>query len=278
MKIALTGSTGLIGSRITELLKNEFEFIHILQSEIDITNKEQIQNKIQNIDFDILLHLAAYTNVDGAETQKNLVYDINVNGTKNVFEAVQSKEKKFIYISTDFVFDGTKQAYDEDSIPNPLGYYAQTKYEGERLVKNMAMIVRLAYPYRARYELKKDFVRTIVSFLEQKKELQMVIDSSITPTFIDDIVYSLRYLFNHFDEKIYHLVGASSVSPYDASVMIANTFSLDKNQIKQTTFAEYSKNKAPRPQYSEIKTKYQDIFHMKTFEQGLAEVKKQIEK
>ncbi len=278
LKIALTGSTGLIGSRITELLDKEFEFIHILQTEVDITNKEQTQTKINDIDFDILLHLAAYTNVDGAETQKDLCHSINVNGTKNVYDAVRNKEKKFIYISTDFVFDGTKPPYTEDSIPNPVGYYAQTKYEGEKIVEDQAMIVRLSYPYRAQYELKKDFVRGIISLLEKKKELHMVTDSSVTPTFVDNIVYGLRYLFTHFDGKIYHLVGSSSMSPYDAGIMIAKTFSLDQSLIMQTTYAEYSKHKAPRPQYSEIKTKYDTIFLMKTFEQGLIEVKKQIEK
>ncbi len=282
LKIALTGSTGLIGSRITELLDNEFEFAHILQTEVDITNKEQIQKKIDNIDFDILLHLAAYTNVDAAETQRELVYDINVNGTKNVFDAVQDKGKKFIYISTDFVFDGTNPPYNEDSTPNPLGYYAQTKFEGERIVNpssgKEAMIIRLAYPYRTAFEPRKDFVRSIIASLNQSKELSMVADSTITPTFVDDIATALRNLFMHFDAKTYHLVGASSMSPYDAAIMIADTFALNKNLVKPITFAEYTLNKAPRPQYSEIETKHTRLFNMKTFEQGLKELKKQIEK
>src|SRR3989344_8293231 len=97
IKIALTGADGLVGSRIIELLKNDFEFIPLPQKSMDITNKEQVNNALKNLDFDIFLHLAAYTNVSGAETNKELAFRINRDGTKNVFEAVTQKRKKFIY-------------------------------------------------------------------------------------------------------------------------------------------------------------------------------------
>lgn len=270
LKVALSGSTGLIGSRITELLKDDFTFIHLLQSEIDITDKKSTAQFMSSIDFDIFLHLAGYTNVDGAEKEKDLAYKINVEGTKNVFEAVSSKKKQFIYISTDFVFDGTSPPYFEDSTPNPLGVYAQTKYEGEKIIQDHAMIVRLSYPYRARFNEKKDFVRSIVSSLQEGHELQMITDALITPTFIDDIAYGLKYCFEYFSPKIIHLVGANSISPFNAGKLIAKTFRLDESLIKPTTFAQYSKGKAKRSQYSEIKSKENTFYKMKTFEEGLS--------
>ena len=279
VKVAVTGPDGLIGSRIFELLRNDFEFISLKQSEFDITNREALQKNLNDIDFDILLHMAAYTNVDGAEQQKKLAYKVNVEGTKNVFEIALKKNKKFIYISTDFVFDGMNLPYFEDSIPHPLSYYAQTKYEGELIVKDSAMIVRLAYPYRAAFDIKKDFVRSIIStLLEQNKPVTMVADSLMTPTFIDDMAYSFKYLFVNFKPDIYHIVGSDSLSPYNAGKLIAKTFNLDASLIQPTNFQQYSKNKAPRPQYSQIKSKKNNFYKMKTFEEGLNEIKLQITK
>lgn len=285
LKIALSGSTGLIGTRIVELLANEFNFIPLLQSKVDIANKDQVYQAINEMDFDIFLHLAAYTNVDGAEKEKETAHKVNVEGTKNVFDAVTEKGKKFIYISTDFVFDGIKPPYDEDSQPNPLSYYAQTKYQGEQIVNPLrqptdggrAMIVRLSYPYRAKFEPKKDLVRGIISLLESKKELRMVTDSSITPTFIDDIVFGLKYCLLNFSPGIIHLVGANSMSPYEAGKQIAKSFNLDESLILPTTYAEYFNQKAKRPQYSEIKTKNNTFYKMKTLEEGLLAMKNQIE-
>jgi len=277
LKIALSGSTGLIGTRITELLQNTFAFVPLLQTEVDITHRDETSKAIQSMDFDVFLHLAAYTNVDGAEKEKKLAYQINVEGTRNVFEAVLHKQKPFIYISTDFVFDGTSPPYSEDSKPDPLSYYAQTKYEGEQIVKNQAMIVRISYPYRAKFELKKDFVRSIASLLTEKKELKMVTNSLITPTFVDDITYGLQYCINNFSKQIIHLVGADSMSPFDAGTRIAKIFHLDQNLIQKTTFADYSINKARRPQYSEIKSSKNIFYRMKSFEEGLVELLTQLD-
>jgi dTDP-4-dehydrorhamnose reductase len=282
LKIALTGADGLVGSRIVELLKQDFDFIPILQSQMDITDIDQVKSVLQRVDFDIFLHLAAYTNVPGAEINKELCFKINRDGTKNVFEIVFQKQKKFIYISTDFVFDGVNPPYDEDSEPNPTSVYATSKYEGEKIVNPLrqladggqAMIVRIAYPYRASFELKKDFFRTFKSYLEQKKPLTMITDSLMTPTFIDDIAYGLKYLINNYSPEIYHLVGSDSLSPYDAAIKVAETFGLDKSLIRKTTYEEYIKGKAKLPQFADFRSKKNNFYKMRTFEQGLDEIKK----
>ncbi len=276
IKIALTGGDGLIGSRIIELLKDEFRFFNIGKETMDITNKEQVYCILKNLDFDIFLHLAAYTDVDGAEKNKELAYKINVEGTKNVFEIVSQKKKNFVYISTGFVFDGAKPPYFEDSQPNPISYYGLTKYEGEKIVRNRAMIIRLDYPYRAYFKQKKDFVRNIKSLLEQKKTLSMVSDSKMTPTFIDDFVYALKYLLNNFSPGIFHLVGANSLSPYEAGKLIAQIFNLNQKLVQPTTYKLYSQNRAQRPQYAVIKSKKNNFYRMKTFEKGLHEIIQQL--
>lgn len=269
IKVAITGSTGLVGTRIVELLQDKFTFIHILQEEVDLTNRQGLWKHLKELDFDIVLHLAAYTNVDQAEKQRELAYAINVEGTRNIFEYVNELNKKIIYVSTDFVFDGKQPPYYEDGTPNPEGYYGQTKLEGEKIIDSRGMIIRIAYPYRNYYELKPDFVRKIKNLLIEKKTLNMITDSLITPTFVDDIAYSLDYLFQNYSPEIFHIVGADSLSPYEAGKFIANNFNLDQSLILPTTFEEYSKNKALRTQYSEIKSKKNHFYKMKTFEEGI---------
>ena len=277
LKIAISGSTGLIGSRIQELLYHDFEFIPLLQQHVDITNKDQVWNFLKDIDFDIFLHLAAYTNVDQAEKEKELVYKINVEGTRNVFNAVLQRKKKFIQISTDFVFSGEHHPYLEDSKPDAhFGVYALSKFEAEKVITNQAMIARLSFPYRAKYEARPDLVRTLKSLLEQGREISVITDSLITPTFIDDIAHGLQYLLQNYTPQIFHLVGNQSLSPYEAVMKIADVFNLNKSLIKKTNFREFYKGKAPRPKMSVIKSKKNNFYKMKSLDQGLLEIKKQI--
>lgn len=276
IKIALTGADGLVGSRIVELLKDDFEFIPLPQSRMDITNNQQVNSVLNAIDFDIFFHLAAYTNVAGAETNKEACFKINVDGTKNVFNLVRSKQKKFIYISTDFIFDGKNPPYFEDSVPSPSGVYADSKYQGEKVVGSDGMIVRISYPYRASFEIKRDFFRTFKAYLEQNKPLTMITDSLMTPTFIDDIAYGLKFLFNNYSSGIFHLVGSKSLSPFDAAVLVADKFNFDKSLISGISFDEYVKNKPGLPKISDIRSKKNSFWKMKSFEEGLEEIKKQL--
>lgn len=276
LRVVISGSTGLVGSRIVELLSDDFSFIPLFQDDVNITNKDVVWNFLKDKDFDLFLHLAAYTNVDGAESEKDLARKINVDGTRNVFEAAKEKKARFIYISTGFVFDGKQPPYFEDSVPNPLGYYAKTKHEGEKVVNSDGMIVRIDTPYRVYYEQRKDFVRTIKSLLEEKKELKMISDSLLTPTFIDDLSFALKHLLQNFSTEIYHIAGADSVAPYEAGRLIAKTFGLDENLIKKASFDDFLKNRAPRPQFLEMKSKKNTFYKMKTFEEGLLEIKNQL--
>ena len=278
--VAITGSTGLIGSRIIELLSDRLTFLPLrMEDGIDITNKMTLSSQLAARSFDFLLHLAAYTNVDKAETERELCHKINVDGTKNLLEICEAKGAKMILLSTDFVFDGLPihgnpslgkvasksetegvsaqndraiPTYTEISTPHPLGYYAHTKYEAEQLVKGKGMIVRITTPYRDNFPGKKDIVRTIKSLLEEGKSLTMVADNLVVPTAIDDISLALGHLIEHFSPEIYHVVGPEAMSSYDLAMRIADKWHLNKSLITKTTHAEYGHGKAPRPQYGNI--------------------------
>jgi len=269
MNIAITGANGLVGSRVRELLNDDFMFISLDHKDVDITDQKQVHKKLNEIDFDLLLHMAAYTNVDRAEEEKDIARKLNVDATNYLFEETQTKNKKMIYISTDFVFDGENPPFDEESKPNPIGYYGQSKYDGELILENHAMIVRITYPYGNSPSPKQDFVQKIHSLLSQKKPLSMVTDSAMTPTYIDDIALALKYLMNHFSPEIFHIIGSKSYSPYEVGTMIAEQYDLPDWLIQPTTFEEYSKGKAPRPQYAETRSIKNTFQKMRSFGEGL---------
>ncbi len=272
MNIAITGPAGLVGSRIIELLGDKHSFLPLGHLDVDVTSKESVETALRGLDYDLLLHLAAYTNVDKAEIEPDQAHLLNVTATKHVFDATQSMNKKFVYISTDFVFSGNEDVYDEQSTPNPIGMYGKTKYLGEQIVKDRAMIVRISYPYRGVYEKRSDFYRTIRSLLSSGKSIGGITDSIITPTFIDDIAHSLDYLMTHFSPEVYHVVGGDSMSPYDAFRTIADTAGLSHDLIRRITYDEFFSGKAQRPRNGKtISTK--NTFHpMKTFREGLVEI------
>jgi dTDP-4-dehydrorhamnose reductase len=119
-------------------------------------------------------------------------------------------------------------------------------------------------------------MRSIKALLEQGKEIKGVVDSTFTPTFIDDIAYGLRHLMNNYSEEIFHLVGNQTLAPCDAFKHIAKVFNLDESLVKKITYEEFFKNKVKRPRYSEIKSKKNNFHPMKTFAEGLQTIIKDI--
>lgn len=290
IKILGTGLSGLVGSRITELLQEKYEFENLsLDTGFDITDKASIRDKIENSSSELVLHMAAKADVDSCEKDKSLgrlgdAWKINVRGTKNVVGVCAKSKKKIIYISTDFVFDGEKQqfeSYNEQDLPNPINWYGQTKYEGEKVVRESGLpfiIVRIAYPYRARFLTKKDFARAILLRLSKGETVQAITDHIMTPTFVDDIARALDELIKAGSEGIYHVVGSQTLSPYDAALLIARTFGFDEYLVNKTTREDYFKGGATRPFNLSLKNdKIQKLgVKMKTFEEGLKEIRRQL--
>lgn len=286
-KIIGVGITGLVGSRIVELCP-EYEFINASsETGVDITDFQTLVDPVERSDSKVIIHLAAKTNVDSCEDDKIMgkngqAWKINVGGTENIIKAGKSQNKKIIYVSTDYVFDGEKNYYTEEDTPNPINWYARTKYEGELLVKNSGLpytIVRITYPYRANFVPKKDFVRTIIDNLNNQQRVKLMNDHIFTPTLIDDIALAIKIIINHELQGIYHLVGSQSLTPLEAGKIISNTFGLDPNLIESITSKEYLKGRAPRP--LKLATKNDKIKRegavFSTFEEGLNIIKNQLE-
>ena len=285
MNILATGLNGLVGSRIVEIL-SDFEFENISRSTgVDITNKNALLDAFGKSDAKYVMHLAAKTDVDACERDKALgehgeAWKINVDGTQNMVDACQQTGKKFIYISTDFVFSGEdtpEDGYTEESMPNPINWYGATKYEGEKRVMKSSIpwiIVRPAYPYRAEFP-KLDFVRAIRNRLQQHQPILGVTDHVFCPTFIDDIAVAFKVLIQQNVTGIYHVVGSQSLTPFDAAILIAQTFGQDTSLISKTTREAFFKGRAPRPFNLTLNNgKIEQLGgKMRTFEEGLVTIK-----
>lgn len=280
MDVVGTGLSGLVGSRVVELLASKYSFTNLsLETGVDITNPEVVQKEISASKAPWVFHFAAFTDVDGAEKERDLRQDskswiVNVRATGYVTAAAKATGKNVLYISTDFVFDGTAKEYKEEDVPNPKGWYATTKYEGEKIVSQhpQNLIIRIANPYTASLGVRPDFVHKIADRLREHLPVSAPTDQLFIPTFVDDIARAIDTLITHDTHGVYHVVGTGALSPFAVAQKIAVAMNLDPSVVTTTTFAEFFKNRAPRPMYAHLSNaKISELgVLMSTFDEGLA--------
>lgn len=189
MKYLITGASGQLGYDIINELKkrNEFDYYAPDMDEMDITNSNQVRQLIKSYNPDVIFHCAAYTAVDKAEENKEMCYDVNVNGTKNIVEAAKECNAKVVYISTDYVFDGTKEGlYLPNDKTNPVNYYGYTKLCGEQEASKLdnSLIVRISWVFGINGN---NFIKTMLRLAETRKELSVVSDQIGSPTYTEDL-------------------------------------------------------------------------------------------
>lgn len=274
-KLLVTGSTGLVGSRFTDLFKDKFSIKTLGRNNVDIqinlTSEKEVFQAVSSSDADALINFAAFTNVDGAEAEKGdksgEVYTMNTLLPYWLAKSCEATGKMLYHISTDYVFDGkNNHPYTEEDTPHPVNsWYSITKYKGELEVanafrkKNSFAVVRISYPYSGLYERKLDIARTVIKRLSVKESYAGISDQKIKPTSVDDIAYALDILLKHKASGIFHVAGNFSpaiyTSPLNFALKIAGVFELDSSLIKPILFSEFSKTRiAPRPQHTWLDT------------------------
>lgn len=227
MKILVTGYNGQLGYDVVhEGRKHGLNMIGLTIDDLDITHADKVAKYIHETKPEAIIHCAAYTAVDRAEEERELAWDVNVNGTKHLAKAAKSIGAKFIYISTDYVYEGIgNQPYMEDSQISPQSYYGLTKYEGERVVQQLLedfFIVRISWVFGINGN---NFVKTMLRLSESHSELKVVADQVGSPTYTYDLAkllvdmvqttkYGIYQVTNEgycswadFAEKIFELSG-----------------------------------------------------------------------
>ncbi|MBQ3007157.1 MAG: dTDP-4-dehydrorhamnose reductase [Clostridia bacterium] len=206
MRIIVTGSKGQLGTDIVaELKKRGHTAIGADLPETDITDKASVESLIIESKADGIIHCAAFTNVDLAETEKEICKKINVEGTANIAIACQKHSMKMLYISTDYVFGGEgSDAFETDSPKTPCNYYGESKLLGEIAVTEnceKAFIVRISWVFG---ENGKNFVRTMLRLSEEKESLTVVNDQTGSPTYTKDLALLLCDMITTEKYGVYH--------------------------------------------------------------------------
>lgn len=250
MKVLVTGANGMLGQDLCPILEDIGCFVY--ESDIDtldVTDEEQISVAIATIKPDVVIHAAAYTNVDKAEEERDLALKVNEQGTANVARACAKNDCVMVYISTDYVFDGEKNTpYVPSDSVNPINYYGLTKLKGEEAVKKYCekyYIVRTSWLYGHHG---KNFVETMIS-LADDKELKVVNDQIGCPTWTVELANGIIKLIGTQKEYgIFHICGSGQTSWYGFAKEIFEQIGANANLVECTT--DEFKRPASRPKYS----------------------------
>ena len=249
-RILVTGANGMLARDLCPMLEDaDFEVIETTRNELDVTDELQVRRVISDVKPDYVIHCAAYTNVDKAEEEPETAELVNAKSAEYIAKACNSNNAVMIYISTDYVFDGTKKTpYVSDDTTNPTGAYGLSKLHGEEAVRKFCpahYIIRTSWLYGHHG---KNFVETMIS-LAEKTELKVVDDQVGCPTWTVDLSDAI---ISFIDEEppfgTYHACGAGSTSWYGFAKEIFDLMSLNVKLIPCTT--EEFPRPAKRPAYS----------------------------
>ena len=288
LKILIIGGSGAIGFNLIKYLKNgnDVHFTYFKNKipepngyELNIVNKENTVNLINNIKPDIIIHTAALTNVDICETEKELANSINVNGTKNIIEGAKKSNSKIIFVSTSAVFSGNKKENFEEDVRDPISNYGITKVTGEKAVQQSGLpylILRTDQPYCWPEKWQHtNSVKRVIETLKSNSSLKEIEDWYNTPTYVLDFVKATIKLIQIKEVGIFHLVGSDFLNRVEWALLTAEIFKLKKELIQPINSKELDlKAKRSNVKLNNEKIKKKIKISFLGIKDGLIEMKK----
>ena len=259
MKILITGAKGMLGSDLSNVLSPDYEVEGIDIEEADITDKDKIIKLILQPKPDMVMHTAAYTDVDGCEINQKLAFLVNGKGTENVALAAKKLKIPLLYISTDYVFNGEKKSpYIESDTPDPINVYGKSKLRGEEYVQNLVsnyFIIRIAGLFGKNG---KNFVKTILKKAKEENSLKVVADQIHSPTYTIDLAQEIKRLIKTENYGIYHITNNGKCSWFQfAQEILKSHPHLPPTTTNLVPITSKELNRpAKRPQYSVLSNKH----------------------
>lgn len=268
-KLLITGATGILGNEIikkahlkyqlfgtynqTKNLENDPKCNYL---KLEISNKKAVENCINSIKPNYIIHCAAITNVDECEKEKILANETNIKGTLYLAEKSDKEKIKFIYISTDYVFSGRKNECKEDDERIPTCVYGLTKLEGEKIIEKLeeSIIARVTVPYTwKKLTTKNNFANWLIDKNKKGKEVKIVVDQYNNPTYVPNAAENILKLIEMDTKGKFNITGKDCLSRYEFAIKIAKVFDLDKRLIIPCLTSELNQA-AIRPVYVNTNT------------------------
>jgi dTDP-4-dehydrorhamnose reductase len=213
MKIVIIGSGGRLGAALTREYRDKFDVVGFNHAQLDLTNFEQVREKVTALDFGVLINCAAFTNVDLCETQRDQAFQINAEAPRVLAEICRGKKAKLIHFSTDYVFDGEKrEPYTEDDVAKPISFYGESKREGEKLVlqtQDRHLVVRVSWVFGPD---RPSFIDGVIKRARENEHVEAIADKISTPAYTRDIAQVLPQFFENDVSGLLHFANAGECS------------------------------------------------------------------
>lgn len=293
-KVAITGSNGLLGQTLVNLLLHEKEKYQVFglsrgknrsgrsdfdYFDVDITNQQQTSEILKKIVPDFIVNTAAMTNVDACEDDKENCDKLNVEAVQSLVDISKNINAHLIHISTDFIFDGTQGYYKETDSPNPLSYYGMSKLKSEKALINSRIdytILRTILVYGKVNNLgRNNIVLWVKEMLENGKEITIVNDQFRMPTYVKDLAMACKLIIDKEAKGVFNVSSKELLSVYEIAQQIAEVFELNKSLIKPISTSTLNQ-RAARPAktgFDLSKTNRDLNFYPKTFKEDLQRFK-----
>ncbi|MDX5423013.1 MAG: SDR family oxidoreductase, partial [Hymenobacteraceae bacterium] len=265
-KVLITGSNGLLGQKLTELLlpKQNVEILATSRGEnklatvyptlpfrsMDVTDKEQVEQVVREFRPTHIIHTAAMTNVDQCENDREGALRLNRDAVQYLVEVCEKYSVHLVHVSTDFIFDGENGPYTEEAEAKPVNFYGESKLQAEEIVKQAKCkwaILRTVLVYGVAHDYgRTNIVLWVRDSLQTGKVIKVVNDQFRTPTLAEDLAMGCWLAVEHDAEGIFNISGKEMLTPYDMALQVADYFALDKSLIDKADASTFSQP-AKRP-------------------------------
>lgn len=256
MKILVTGAEGMVARAVSRVCAELGDDVTApAKRDLDISDRDSVSRMMIEGSFDAVINCAAYTDVDGAESDPDLCFSVNAAGVENLAKACRDADSTFVTISTDYVFEGSKDGfYDESDEPDPRSVYAKAKLEGEKLASAAyarTIVVRSGWIFGRGGT---NFLSVMPDLLVQGKRITAINDSFGTPTYADDLAVRLRELADSGSEGVFHVVNAGEGTSYFGfAKQVCEAGGFDLSLVSRVSEDDLQRP-APRPSNSRLAT------------------------
>lgn len=296
-KIVITGSNGLLGQTLVNLLLQEpetYQVIGLSRGEnrsgrddfeyrtVDITQEAELKKQMLEIQPHFIINTAAMTNVDACEEHREECDVLNVEAVKFLTHISEEINAHLVHISTDFIFDGTQGYYRETDAPNPSSYYGLSKLKSEEVLTESSInytILRTILVYGKVNNLgRNNIVLWVKSMLESNKEVTIIVDQFRMPTYVEDLAMACKLSIDQKATGIFNISSNELLSIFEIAQQIAVTFGLNKDLIKPISTATLNQRAARPPKTGFDLTKTNEVlgFYPKSFREDLQRFKERL--